>query len=191
MGLARFDVTVQDAQGRALAGAQVFWLLQPATVPSTPPPSPEATIYADIGGVTPLTQPVLSDGFGEAFAYMDDAILYTLAIYHPLFGVNPLVRPDQAIGGAGASSALTPFAGIPTGTIDGTNKVFTLVDGSTPLTVIPSQYTVWLNVPLIEGIGYTIALSGGVVKVTFSTAPQPASGPVAGDSLWAQGFSIS
>ena len=190
MAIGRDDRTILDAQGRALAGAEVYWCLQPAST-ATDPPSPLASIYSNIGGITPLTQPVLSDGFGHADAYMDDSVLYTVVVWHPLFGQEPIVWTDQAIGGAGASSALTPFAGIPTGTIDGTNKVFTLVDGSTPLTVIPSQYTVLLNVPLIEGIGYTIALSGGVVKVTFSTAPQLASGPVAGDSLWAQGFSIS
>jgi len=190
MGLARDDRTILDAQGRALAGAQVYWCTQPAST-AADPPSPLAVIYADIGGVTPLTQPILSDGFGHADAYMDDSVLYTVVVWHPLFGQDPVVWTDQSIGGAGASSALTPFAGIPAGTIDGTNKVFTLVNVSTPLTAIPSQYTVWLNVPQIEGVGYTIALVGGQVKVTFAVAPQPAAGPVAGDSLWAQGFSIS
>jgi len=184
MAIARDDRNVIDAQGRALAGAQVYWCTQPASTASNPP-SPLATIYTDITGGTTKTQPVLTDGFGHAYAYMDDSVLYTVVLWHPLFGSLPVVLIDQSIGGGGGGgAALSSFAGLPTGTIDGTNKVFTLVNGSTPLTVIPTQYTVWLNYPLIEGVGYTIALVGGQVQVTFASAPQ------AGDSLWAQGYTI-
>lgn len=190
MSIARDDRYVTDALGRALAGAQVYWCTQPATTANNPP-SPLATIYTDISGGTTETQPVLTDGFGHADAYMDDSVLYTVVVWHPLFGSLPVVLKDQAIGGGGGgSAALSPFSGVPSGTINGTNKVFTLVNGSTPLTAIPTQYTVALNVPLIEGVGYTIALTGGQVQVTFANAPQPASGGVPGDSLWAQGFTI-
>lgn len=189
MAIARDDRYVTDALGRALAGAQVYWCTQPAS-PATNPPSPLATIYSTIAGGTPETQPVLTDGFGHAYAYMDNAVLYTVVIWHPLFGNTPVVLTDQTIGGGSAASAVTPFSGIPTGTIDGTNKVFTLVNGTTPLTAIPTQYTVWLNYPLIEGVGYSIALNAGQVQVTFANAPQPASGGNPPDSLWAQGYTI-
>ncbi len=184
MALDRFDVTVQDTQGRALAGAQVFWLTQPATVPPTPPPSPEASIFADINGITPLTQPQLSNGFGQAFAYMDDSILYTLAIYHPLFGENPLIYPDQSLaGGGGGGSSLIPFAGTPSGTINGTNTVFTYA-----VPANPTQLTVWLNFPLINGLGYTWSWTGGTLTITYAVAPQPASGGNPADSLYVQGL---
>ncbi len=191
MSIARDDRWLTDAQGRAIAGAQVYWCTQPASTGSNPP-SPLATIYSSISGGTALTQPVLTDGFGHASAYMEDSVLYTVVVWSPLFGTIPVVLEDQAIGGAySASPGVTAFAGIPTGTIDGTNTVLTLVNGSTPLTAIPTQYTVAKNFPLIEGVGYTIALTGGVVQVTFATAPQPASGGNPGDSLWAQGFTLA
>jgi len=187
MGIARAEITVQDGQGRALAGALVFWCLQPATVPVDPPPSPLATVYTDIGGSTPETQPIVSDGFGYAFTYLDDTFLYTIAIYHPLFGPNPLVYPDQNYGSGGGGSSLTPFAGIPIGTVDGTNKVFTLSNGGAPLGTTPAQVTVWFNFPLILGLGYTIA--GDVI--TFANAPQPAAGGNPADALWNQGLFIA
>ena len=185
MAIARDDRYVTDAQGRALAGAQVYWCTQPASTAANPP-SPLATIYTDISGGTTETQPILTDGFGHAYAYMDDSVLYTVVIWHPLFGTSPVVLIDQALGGGGGGTAsLQSFSGTPSGTIDGTNKVFTLVNGSTPLTAIPTQYTVWLNYPLIEGVGYTIAVSGGEVQITFTNAP------VAGDALWAQGYTLA
>lgn len=186
MAIARDDRYVTDALGRALAGAQVYWCNQPASTANNPP-SPLATIYTGITGGTTESQPVLTDGFGHAEAYMDDSVLYTVVIWHPLFGTLPVVLIDQAIGGGGGGggTAVAPFSGTPTGTINGTNKVFTLVNGSTPLTAIPTQYTVWLNFPLIQGVGFTIAVTGGQVQVTFANAPQP------GDSLWAQGYSIA
>ena len=89
------------------------------------PPSPLATAYIDLAE-NPLTQPALTDGFGHAFAYLDDSVLYTVVIWHPLFGENPVVLPDQSLaGGGGGGSSLTPFAGPPSGTINGTNTVFT------------------------------------------------------------------
>jgi hypothetical protein len=97
-----------------------------------------------------------------------------------------VVYPDQFVGSS--SGAPTPFSGVPTGTIDGTNRVFTMVNGSTPLAAIPSQSTVWLNFPLINGLGYALSVVSSQVKITFANAPQPASGSVPADSLYAQGF---
>lgn len=193
MAIARDDRWLADALGRALPGAQVYWCLQPASTGSNPP-SPLATIYTSISGSTPITQPVLTDGFGHADAYMDDSVLYTVVYWHPLFGSNPVVLTDQRIGGGsgGSSQTVTPFAGIPSGTIDGSNKTFTLTNNGAALTVLPTQATVCLNIPLIPGLGYTgPTLTGGVVQVTFANAPQPASGSVAGDSLYAYGYTLA
>lgn len=190
MAIERDDRTLTDAQGRALAGAQVYWCTQPATAPSVAPPSPLATIYGAITGGIAIAQPVITDGFGHAWAYMDDSVLYTIVMYHPLFGANPIVWPDQHLnggGGGGGGNTVTVFEGIPQGAIDGTNRVFTLTNGGVPLVTNPSQAEVWLNFPLIPGLGYT--LSG--VTITYATAPQPASGGVAADSLYARGVTIS
>lgn len=177
MSLGRDDRFITNAQGTALAGAQIFYCTEPASTPSTPPPSPLANIYSDSAGAFPITQPVITDGFGHSFAYMDPAVLYCVVIYHPLFGQNPVVLPDQAVGN-GQGTQFTPFEGILNGTINGTNKVFTLTNNGVALTTAPAQVTVWVNFPLVLNVGYTI--SG--VTVTFTNAPQ------VGDSIYAQGL---
>lgn len=187
MSIGRDDRWCADAQGRALAGTEVYWCTEPATAPSVPPPSPLATIYSDLNG-TPLTQPVIADGFGHAVAYLTEGVLFTVVMYHPLFGDDPIVIPDQMIGGGGGGGNLQPFAGTPTGTIDGSNKVFTVVNGSTPLTALPAQITAWLNFPLIEGLGYTLAVVGGQLQITFANAPKAAAGGSAADAIYAQGL---
>jgi hypothetical protein len=189
MAIARQDLTLQDGLGRALAGAEVYILNQPANT-GVNPPSPQAALFANIQGTVTLAQPLITNGFGEAFFYADDSVLYTYCYIDPLFGPNPLVYPDQSIGGGGSGgTGLTPFAGTLLGTINGTNTVFTLTtNGTTPLTILPSSVTVWLNFPLIQGLGYSLALVSGQVQCTFANPPQPASGGNPADSLYAQGF---
>jgi hypothetical protein len=184
MGIARDDRFVQDALGRSLAGAQVYWCLQPAST-AVNPPTPVANVFTDLSATVPLTQPVLTDGFGHADAYMDNSVLYTVVIWHPLFGANPIVLIDQSIGGGGGGggSTIVAFAGVPAGTIDGTNTVFTM-----SIPVAPAQLTVVLNIPLIPGLGYTSTWAAGVLTITYATAPQPAAGGVAADAIYAYGF---
>ena len=186
---ARDDRYVQSPQGFSLSGAEVYWCTQPASTANNPP-SPLATVYADLGGTEPITQPVITDGFGHAFAYMDDSILYTVVAWHPIFGVNPVVLQDQAIPGAGGGGGggLQPFSGIPDGTIDGTNTVFTVVNGRTPLTVLPALSTAFLNTALVLGAGYSLAVVAGQLQITYSTAPQPASGSIPADVIYVQGW---
>lgn len=187
MALARDDRYIADALGRALAGAQIYWCTQPATT-AVNPPSPLATGYTDLTGDTVQTQPVLADGFGHADIYLDDSILYTVVVWHPLFGPYPIVLIDQSLGGGGGGggSTETPFAGVPIGTVDGTNKVFTLANGTSPLGTAPIADTVivWFNFPLVNGLGYTLSED----SITFANAPQPASGGNPADALYAQGF---
>lgn len=181
MAIARDDRYVTDAQGRALAGAQVYWCTQPVSTASNPP-SPLATIYTSISGGTPETQPVLTDGFGHAYAYMDDSVLYTVVVWHPLFGTLPVVLEDQSLSRA-SGNAMSPFGGTPSGTIDGTNKTFTFAVASNP-----SQVTVWMNYPLVAGVGYISSWAGGILTITYANAPQPANGGSPADSLYVQGW---
>src|ERR1700761_6437107 len=160
MSLARYDLTVQDAQGRALSGADIYFCTQPANT-TVYPPTPLATIYADTAG-DPLTQPVITNGFGYADAYLTIGVLYTVVVNHPLF-FAPQVYPDQQAGGSGSS--VTPVqasttAGTITGSIPG--NTFTL-----PSTPIGSALILAQNgVTLTPGLGYT--LSGATI--TLATA---------------------
>jgi hypothetical protein len=183
MAFFRDDRYVTDGLGRALSGAQVYYLTQPANT-SVFPPTPLALLFTSEAGTIPLTNPVITDGFGHSFAYMDNTVQYTVYIAHPLFGQYPIILPDQAIAGSTISVPGVLFSGSLLGTINGTNTVFTLTNGGTPLSGAPHQADVWLNFPLIPGAGYVI--SGN--QVTFANAPQPASGGNPADILYAQGI---
>lgn len=180
MAIYRRDDTVQNALGNAIAGAQVYVLQQPANVSALTPLAP---IYSDNTG-TPASNPQTTDGYGHAVEYLNDGQLYTVVYIYP--NGQQVIYPDQFVGSA--SGAPAAFSGVPTGTIDGTNKVFTMVNGATPLASIPSQSTVWLNFPLGPGLGYALSVVGGQVKITYANAPQPPSGGSPGDFIYAQGF---
>ena len=183
MAITRDDRWLTDAQGRALAGAAVYYCTQPATTDAVPP-SPLATIYSDLNG-TVGTNPVYTDGYGHAYAYIDDSVLYTLVYVHPLFGFRPVVLIDQVIGGGGAGGlADTPFAGVPSGTIDGVNKTFTLMNGTSTLTSAPTSIIVWCNFPLIKGLGFVVSTTSPFT-ITFANAPQTT------DSIYAQGYYLA
>jgi hypothetical protein len=139
-----------------------------------------ATIYADAAGSVMAANPQYTDGLGQTHAYMASGF-YTITYSGPQ--IQTLTYTDQAIGigSGGSGTTIVPFAGIPSGTINGANKVFTLTNGGTPLTSAPTQSEVWLNFPLVEGVGYT--LTG--VTIVYTNAP------VSGDTLWAQGVTIS
>ena len=171
MSNARDDRWVTDAQGRALAGCIIYYLTQPANT-AVFPPTPLATLFTDTEG-DPGVNPVITDGFGHSIAYLNNGILYTIALYHPLFGPNPVVLTDQGISGP----IFRDFQGIPAGTINGTNTVFTFAVAGAPV-----QTSVWNNFTLVLNVGYTLSWLSGTLTITFAVAPQP------GDSLYVQGF---
>jgi len=174
MSILRRDDTVTNTLGNAIAGASVYVLTQPADVSTLTPLAP---VYSD-GSGTPAANPQISDGFGHTAEYLNDGQLYTVVYVYPNGAQQ--VYPDQFVGSS--SGAPVPFSGVPTGTKDGTNKVFTMVNGSTPLGVIPTLSFVWINFSLIPGLGYSLSVVGGEVKITFATAPAST------DALWAQGI---
>lgn len=171
----RRDDTVQNALGYAIPNIAVTYYVEPGLT--------LATVYADPNGVTQISNPQFTDGLGHTAAYMA-AGEYTIT--YSGSQIQTLTLPDQDVGGSGGGSAVTVFAGTPQGTIDGTNRVFTLTNNGTPLTSAPTQLDVWLNAPLVVNVGYTI--SG--VTIVYAVAPQPAAGGVAGDTIWAQGMTV-
>lgn len=159
MGIGRRDDYLSDAQGNALAGADVYYANQPADT-TTIPPSPLATVYTDTGG-TVGTNPVVTDGFGHAVAYLTDTALYTLVFVHPLFGPNPVVLTDQAVqSAANAATSNAPVqASTTAGTITGTIPGSTFDLPSIP-TQVPSQYASLIlqrnGQVLTPGLSYTL-----------------------------------
>src|ERR1700761_27709 len=103
----RRDDWVTDAMGNALSGASVYVCSQPATT-GTIPPSPLVQLYADSAGVTPITQPVTTDGYGHAFYYVTPGT-YTIVYYSPQ--ILEQVLPDQTIGSGNVAFPITVAEG--------------------------------------------------------------------------------
>lgn len=164
----RLDRVVQTAQGQAVAGAEVYFLTQPANVEAL---TPLANVYADTTG-TPAANPQLTDGLGQIGCYLDNGQLYTMVVVSPLLQTQ--VYPDQNLGNSPSGSAT--FGEVPTGAVNGVNKVFTL-------TVNPALlFWQWGGEVLVPGVGYTTAVVNGVFTVTLAIAP------AVGDALYASGI---
>lgn len=166
----RRDDTVQNALGYAIPNVAVTYYVQPGLT--------LAQVYTDATGDTPTTNPQYTDGLGHAEAYM---IPGQYTITYSGEQIQTLTQTDQNVGGEGAGSTVITFQGVPSGTVDGVNRVFTLTNNGTPLTTVPTQAEVWLNFPLALNVGYTI--SG--VTIVYATAP------VSADTIWAQGITVS
>ena len=99
--LYRTDGWVKSTLGPAIPGAQVWLCSQPANIAATPP-SPLVPIFSDPGGLFPITQPIMTDGFGHYDFYTLPG-LYTLVVAYG--GQIQQVYPDQSIGGVGTGSS--------------------------------------------------------------------------------------
>lgn len=134
----RIQEWIKSVTGQALPGVQVYICNQPATTTGNPP-SPLATIYADSMGVTPLSQPLISDGFGFVFGYVAPG-LYTVVVASGL--PSQQVYEDQNIAEAGV------LVGFPL-----------LVTAPTPGQVLEWDGTEWVNASLPAG-GPSIEING-------------------------------
>lgn len=164
----RNDGFVKSTLGPAVPGAQIFVCDQPANIPAglsavAPNPTPLATIYSDPDGLVPITQPILTDGFGHYDFYVLPGT-YDVSVY--LGGKLQQEYPDQSIG---VSSLSARTAAIPY-TIDG--------GGSVPSTGIKGQ----ISIPFactVTGWVITANASGScvvdVLKATFGGFPTTAS----------------
>ncbi len=158
----RFDGSIQNTQGVALAGVDIYVCTQPANT-SAIPPSPLATIYSDSTG-TALANPVVSDGNGNFFFYAAAGI-YTIVIHDPDNRIPDQIFADQGVlspgGGSVTSVAMT-----------GDGVIFSATVTGSPITssgtLVPALKTQNANTALM---GPT---SGGAATPTFRT-------PVAAD----------
>lgn len=126
----RSDQFVKSTLGPAVPGAQIFVCDQPANVPTgltaaAPTPTPLSTIYSDPDGLVPITQPIITDGFGHADFYVAPGT-YDVSVY--LSGTLQKEYPDQSIGLGSQTGALT------TGnTVAGSGITITTVSGTTTI----------------------------------------------------------
>ena len=134
----RKDGWVKSVIGPAVPGAQVYVCQQPANVSSLPP-DPLADIFSDVNGLVPITQPIITDGFGH-YDYYVAAGLYTEVI-----GLNNVIQqvyPDQyfGVGEAGPGNPYTAGSGI---SIVG--SVISATGGGTVSSVamsVPSEFSI-------------------------------------------------
>lgn len=102
--------SLQTAQGQAVAGAQVYFLTQPANTGNL---TPLATVYSNSAGTGgPVINPVTTNGFGECTAYLSPGV-YTVVYKSPYTG--QLNYPDQNIAIGGGTPSTPLFSGIGTG----------------------------------------------------------------------------
>lgn len=166
MSFFRRDDFVINSLGTAVPNTTVTYYVQPGLA--------LATVYNDAAGDVIVGNPQFTDGLGHAVAYMAVG-LYTIT--YSGAQIQTLTLTDQAVGYSGSGGSVTVFSGTPSGTIDGTNLVFTFSVPSAPVFLIVS-----LNYPLVAGVGYTSSWAGGTLTITYTTAPQPA------DTVYVQGF---
>lgn len=106
--------------GNALSGASVYVCSQPATTTAIPP-SPLAQLYSDPNGAFPITQPVMTDGYGHAAYYVTPGT-YTVVYYSPQ--ILETILPDQTIGSGNVAFPIT----IPEGGTNATTAAQALIN---------------------------------------------------------------
>lgn len=105
----RADGWVKATNGPAIPGAQIYVATQPANT-TFAPPSPLASIFSDPNGLVPITQPILTDGFGHYDFYILPGT-YTVVV--ALNGIVQQVYPDQSIGVSGGGGTVTSVGLLP------------------------------------------------------------------------------
>ena len=95
----RMDFSLQNAQGQAISGAQVNVYTQSACGAAA---GALATLYPTASGGTPLTQPLITDGFGHQSAYALPGCV-TITYNSPYTGV--LTYKDQSVFAGNASGS--------------------------------------------------------------------------------------
>ncbi|MGA3200610.1 MAG: hypothetical protein ABSD89_14580, partial [Halobacteriota archaeon] len=168
----RINEWCKASNGYAMANAQVFFLAQPANT-SAFPPTPQVQLYSDPFGLTPISQPLVADGYGFVSAYVA-AGTYTMVV--ALSNVIQNVYADQSYG---ISSAQVLFE---TNGVPNPNQGVLNIVGAGDVSVTLNA----LGQTVVESTGFVIPGTGnGTLVVTanagVTTAPN-------GDILTADGL---
>lgn len=182
----RNDGWVKSPLGQALAGAQVYVCNQPANT-TWVPPSPLVSIFSDPSGLVPITQPIISDGFGHYSFYAAPG-LYTVIVVTG--GRIQQVYPDQSLGGVGTNGTIGLVAGsgitivadnlgnTTISTLGAIVPAFTNVAvqflSSTGVWAVPSGTgigisSVGLTMPSVFAVANSPLAANGTLGVTFAT----------------------
>lgn len=186
----RYDTWVKTAQGPAVPGAQVYVCTQPANT-AVAPPSPLALIYADPHGLVPITQPIITDGFGHADFYAL-AGLYTVVV--ALGGTIQQVYPDQSLGGIGTGGAGTALVLSTNGVINTSQMALNLQNTDGALSLASDAFgNVTINNPAMPPGGTAGQVLTKVNGTSFDTQwTSPSSGPsystVGQGGFWSAGY---
>jgi hypothetical protein len=121
---------LQNAQGQAINNAQVWFLTQPANPSAL---TPLANVYTSSALTTPITQPVLTNGFGDCTAYLSPG-LYTVVFISPFTGT--LIYPDQSLSIGGGVTQLIAGTGISLSPSGGTGAV--TINSTTGAAIVPN-----------------------------------------------------
>ena len=191
----RMDGWVKTTTGAAIPGAQIYVCTQPANAVVLPP-SPLANIFSDVNGLVPITQPILTDGFGH-YDFYAQAAAYTIVV--GFAGQVQQVYPDQSIGGAsgsggGGTGLALQVNGTPNGNqlllnLQGAGSVTVADNGSGTVTVTGTVFKTNGTQNTLQSVynlkaGSNITLSAdGVGGVTVNGA----SGLLSGTNVWPGG----
>lgn len=181
----RTDGWVKSAVGPAVPGAQVF-VCAPQPANQVVPPTPLTDIFSDPNGLVPITQPIITDGFGHYDFYSVPKIATIIIV---LGGVIQEVLPDQSIGGFGTSNPPGNDSGLVAGTnitIVG-NTINAIVSSGVELQTngVDNALQTKLNLKSSLGIGLAADGAGGV---TISLAT-PGLSSITGFGNWS-GFRV-
>jgi len=154
----RTDGWVKTTLGPAVAGAQVYICTQPADSAFVPP-TPLARIYSD-DGITPIIQPILTDGFGHYDYYVLPGLYTEVIVFN---GAVQQVYPDQSVGNVGTGSG-TAIVFETNGTPNFNQVLQNLVQGAGILIVTDNFGNTTLTAPRTASIQYVIDGGGSVVS---------------------------
>jgi hypothetical protein len=176
----RNDGFVKATTGQAVPGAQIYVALQPANI-AFAPPSPLATIYSDPNGLVPITQPILTDGFGHYDFYV---LPGTYTVMVALSGVVQQVYADQTIGQAGLPSNILTTTNVSAGS----NMTITTVGGITTFSASGggggsgTVTSVAMTVPSILSVSGSPVTTSGTLAVSLvnESANTVFAGPISG-----------
>lgn len=96
----RADGWVKSTLGAAVSGAKIYICTQPANI--TTSPTPLASIFSDPNGLIPITQPIISDGFGHYNYYVAPGLYTEIIVFN---GAVQQSYPDQSIGNVSAGGS--------------------------------------------------------------------------------------